>query len=201
MLVELFRSVLDDAPAVAGKERAPSGPLLIEQLCLLAEQARATDALVIDAHSPVVWGAARPETMLAWEQAEEPPNNVIPFRPASASPTSKEGPALHTTKEKVAAVPTESQRAIALVQSMIEIPKLHRGGKLIRTVVMPEFACVARSFAAIYVVVLVFGGPFDEIAAKQALAQSLPHIEKLVLSLPPFNPSPSTRGAMALRRR
>ena len=201
MLLELFRTALEEAsPAMSGTNAAPvaNGPVLHEQLSLLAERARAVDAIVIDAHSPVVWGAADPNTMLAWAK-HEPVADVIPFRrPARESTDPK---AASSSEKSHRALPSDSDRAIALVRSLPEILTLHRGGKLARTVVMGDFACVARSFAGIYVIVLVFRGKLDEIAANQALAPALPVIEKLVLSLPPMDPTPRTRGAMALRRR
>ncbi len=83
---------------------------------------------------------------------------------------------------------------------MSEMATLHRGGHLNRSIIEPEFAVVARSFAAIYVLVLVFRGPFDELRAKHAVSQALPGIESLVLALPPRDPPPSIAGARAMRK-
>lgn len=91
------------------------------------------------------------------------------------------------------------RRAIQTVRAMSEMVQLHKGGHLNRTVLEPEFALIARSFAAIYVLVVVFPGPFDEIRAKHAISQALPIIESLVLALPPREPPPSISGAKAMR--
>jgi MshEN domain len=91
------------------------------------------------------------------------------------------------------------RRAIQVVRSMQEMSLLHKGGHLNRTITEPSFALIARSFAAIYVLVVVFPGPFDEIRAKHAISQALPIIEQLVLALPPRDPPPSISGAKAMR--
>jgi hypothetical protein len=91
------------------------------------------------------------------------------------------------------------RRAIQVVRAMPEMAMLHKGGHLNRTLTEPSFALIARSFAAIYVLVVVFPGPFDEIRAKHAISQALPIIESLVLALPPRDPPPSISGAKAMR--
>ncbi|HKQ67929.1 MAG TPA: hypothetical protein VJT73_01255 [Polyangiaceae bacterium] len=93
-----------------------------------------------------------------------------------------------------------SKKGLQLVRSMPELATLHRGGHLNRAVIEQDFACIARSFAGIYVLVVVFGGPFDELKAKHAIVQALPTIEALVLALPPRDPPPSVAGARAARR-
>lgn len=59
---------------------------------------------------------------------------------------------------------------------------------------------VARGFASIYLVVLVFSGRFSELRAERALALDLRGIERLVLSLPPFDPLPPGGRVVRLRR-
>ena len=76
-----------------------------------------------------------------------------------------------------------------------------KGGHLHAAHAEAGFGYVARSFAGIYVLILVFEGPFDEIGARRATQSALPAIERLVLSLPPRDPS--TQGAkvaVAIRR-
>jgi hypothetical protein len=95
--------------------------------------------------------------------------------------------------------PFAIRRAIQVVRSMPEMGMLHKGATSNRTITEPSFALIARSFAAIYVLVVVFPGPFDEIRAKHAISQALPIIESLVLALPPRDPPPSVSGAKAMR--
>ncbi len=94
-----------------------------------------------------------------------------------------------------------ARRAIADVRALPEMLSLHKGGHLRHMVSEPDFGCWARSFAAIYVVILIFEGPFDELLVKRAVTQALPTIERLVAALPPLDPEPPTAGVAALRGR
>ena len=67
-----------------------------------------------------------------------------------------------------------------LVRALPELAALRKGGHVRHMASEPGFGCVARSFAAIYVLILVFEGPFDELLTKRAVAQALPTIERLV---------------------
>lgn len=55
---------------------------------------------------------------------------------------------------------------------------------------------LTREFGGIYHVVLVYDGEFDELHATGMLLRALPAIEKLVLALPPIEPTP--KGARVL---
>jgi hypothetical protein len=92
------------------------------------------------------------------------------------------------------------RRAIQRVRGMSELEMLHKGGHLNRSLVDPDLALLARSFAGIYVLVVVFEGPFDEVRARHAITHALPAIESLVLALPPRDPPPNIAGAKAARR-
>ena len=91
-------------------------------------------------------------------------------------------------------------RAMAEVRGLPDLAGLRRGGHLRHMVTEPGFGYVARSFAAIYVLVVIFDGPFEELLVKRAIAQALPTIERLVAALPPLDPRP-TAGVAALRPR
>jgi hypothetical protein len=61
---------------------------------------------------------------------------------------------------------------------------------------------VAHSFAGIYLLVLIFDAPFDELRAERAVLDALGRIERLVLALPPHDPDPTEgAGVVAMRRR
>lgn len=94
-----------------------------------------------------------------------------------------------------------SRKAIAVVRGQPEMRKLHKGAHLFDAASSPDFGYIARSFAGIYVLILVFVDAFDELRAKRAMARALPRIEGLVLSLPPRDPPPSIGGAIAMRMR
>ena len=174
-----------------GASRPPPAQSLHAELEGLAKRAGATDALVIDAQSPVVWGAAEDE-----EAAPHllPRDNVISL---DDHRTSGE----RFSKQSVA--PRESPastRAVDAVRALPEIATLPRGGHLHQSFVEGDFGWMAKSFAGIYVVVLVFDGEFEELRTERALAISLPIIERLVTALPPLDPQP-VAGAAAIRRR
>lgn len=92
-----------------------------------------------------------------------------------------------------------ARRAIAAVRLLPEIEGLHKGGQLSATVTTPDFGYIARSFSAIYVLVLAFDQPFDELLVKRATTLALPTIERLVAALPPMDPPPRMGGVAAMR--
>jgi Type II secretion system (T2SS), protein E, N-terminal domain len=94
-----------------------------------------------------------------------------------------------------------TRRAVTAVRALPETGTLHKGGQLHSTVTESRFGYVARSFAAIYVLILVFDEPFDELGAKRAMVAALPGIERLVVALPPLDPAPTLAGVVALRGR
>jgi hypothetical protein len=94
-----------------------------------------------------------------------------------------------------------ARRAMAEVRAFPEMGTLHKGGHLRHMVSEPGFGFTARSFAAIYVLILIFDRPFEELLVKRAMAQALPVIERLVAALPPLEPPPPTAGVAAMRVR
>ncbi|HZU82473.1 MAG TPA: hypothetical protein VE987_06140 [Polyangiaceae bacterium] len=184
MLVSTFDAVVDEA--LEGR-RARSSVVrsLPDELSALCARAGALNAIVIDANSPVVWGAARPQ-------------GVIVLRPRASSPAGKrrgEGALDHEPKAALA-----SRRALRVVRSLPDLAAL-RKGKHVRLVARTgEAPLVAHSFAGIYLLVVVFDAPFDELRAERAIAEALPRVERLVLALPPLDPAPHA-GVIALRRR
>ncbi|MFT3774515.1 MAG: hypothetical protein QM820_54860 [Minicystis sp.] len=94
-----------------------------------------------------------------------------------------------------------TRRAIAEVRELPETDGLHKGAQLRHTVSAGDFGYVARSFASIYIVIVIFDGTFDELLAKRALAHAMPTIERLVAALPPLDPPPHMGGVAALRPR
>jgi hypothetical protein len=63
-----------------------------------------------------------------------------------------------------------------------------------------DLGWLARDFGGIYHVILVYGGPFSEIGAARVMLRALPAIEKLVLSLPPIDPTPIGARVLAFKR-
>ena len=183
LIAESFRDTLDDA--IADACRRPPAERLHEELSELAKAAGAADAVVIDARSPMVWGAAEGEHVtpqLRQRQAE-----VIPLHRDRAS-TPPPAPKAST------------ERAIDAVLALPATQALARGGHLSTHERNAPAPYSARSFAGIYVVILVYTGPFDELRSERTLNARLHVIEQLVLALPPITPEPGG-GARAIRRR
>ncbi len=201
MLVDSFRTVLEGEPIAriepansGGRttNRPPAAHSLHEELRALAERASAVDAMVIDARSPVVWGAADADRA----SMETPSAEVVRLdehRPAGDPRATPPPP------DVAPSAPSPSDHAIAAVRALSVLPSLHRGGHLHHSVRAEEFGYIARSFAGIYVLIVVFDAPWDELSAERAIVHSLPIIERLVLALPPLDPSPMA-GAAAIRR-
>lgn len=220
MLVSAFASALEAGSAEPGGAKSPRATTrsLRDELRTLATRAGAIDALVIDAHSPIVWGAVLgvraqpvgaqviPLTLKARERVEkiqESHRNLIAALDLAdeADDEADDG--------QVSAVPPDvtsplSERAVAEVRALAVVGALHRGAHLAQAVRQEDYGWIARSFAAIYVLLLVFDKAYDELRAERALRDGLPLIERLVLALPPMDPEPEPMGgvvAIRMRRR
>ena len=185
MLVASFQEVLANVDVSLVE---PPSRSLHAALTWLAERAHAVDALVVDAQSPVIWGAASDG---AGPSLGPQPKNVVHLDPAARTKASQAPPP----------PPTHAERAIEAVRAIPSVAHLHKGGHLHATVREADLGFIARSFATIYVLVLVFDKAFDELRAERAATQALPVIERLVLALPPIEPDPPVGSAAAVRRR
>ena len=56
-----------------------------------------------------------------------------------------------------------------------------------------QFGYFARGFANIYVLLAVFEGAFSELSVEAGVVHALPGIEQLVLALPPLDPEPAAK--------
>ncbi len=205
MLAQAFDAVAVEAPP-ARRSRPPAGISLREELEGLCGRAGAVNALVVDANSPVVWGAARPEGVV-----EVPP---LPSSPSvagaargdeavdSAGSAGSAGSA-ESAESAESAVAGASRRALRVVRGLPDLAALRKGKPLRYVQRSGEAPLVAHAFASIYLLVVVFdpGGAFDELRAERAIVESLPRIERLVMALPPHEPDPTQgSGVIAMRR-
>jgi hypothetical protein len=194
--------------------RGPSRPVparsLQEELRAVAAKAHAVDAAVIDAHSPVVWGAASaaPESL--------PPDALPLVELSRARLTAPQAPL--SSESAVANAITDddddseplppaerardlTERALAAVRALPGLGALRKGGHVAHTVRDKDLGVFVRSFASIYLLVLVYEATFNELRAERAVEDALPRIERLVLALPPLDPKPAPiAGVMAMRR-
>jgi hypothetical protein len=206
MLTATFAHSLSDGPR--SSQRPPVSGLLHQELRALALRARALDAAVIDAQSPIVWGAGSaerdsvaPERIVLTDVSSA--RLVEPTEGASdsAPPDSGSGEGSESPPPSIGRVRELTEQAIDQVRDLPRLRGLRKGGHLAEVIRAPEFSALLRSFASIYVLVLVFDGSFDEVRAERAIEDALPRIERLVVALPPLDPKPSPiAGVVALRR-
>jgi hypothetical protein len=183
ILVGSFDTVIEGEGAGSRpSSRPPVARLLHEELEALCERAAASNAIVIDANSPVEWAAARPQ-------------EAIPLDARSSRPPSE----ADVERRDDRSVPAASRRALHLVRSLPELAALRKGKHMRHVERAGDMQIVAQSFAGIYLLVVVFVAAFDELRTERAIVDALPRIERLVLALPPLDPGPYA-GLAALRR-
>jgi len=182
LLVGSFRELLESA--VGAGSRPAASEMLHRELVDLAGAAGAIDALVIDAQSDVVWGAA--------ESDDAEPYIVR----ALAEVISLAGQRLSELPPQLSA----SERALLAVRALPAMGNVARGASLAHHERESDTPLLARSFATIYVLVLVFSEPFDEVRAEREVQARIDVVERLVLALPPIDPTPN-RDAKAVRQR
>jgi hypothetical protein len=226
ILARTFAHSLAETNGEARAGRPPVAASLHDELKALAQRGQAVDALVLDAHSPVVWGSAHapvPQRHAptgdgvgeALERLEESRRELLRViheigteKPNGVSADDSQqdvvppGPVSVDILADSEASPEVSYRAIQEVRELPGIPALRRGRPLLNIVREDAFGYVARSFAGIYLLVLVFDAAFDELRAERALVEAMPRIEGLVLALPPLDPGPApSSNVIAFRRR
>jgi hypothetical protein len=187
--LEILASTFGDVVEETAKRppRPTAARLLRDELKALCARAGAVNALVIDANSPVVWGAARArglgdEWPVVGGELEEPEEA--------------------TEADRLGQEDVASRAALEIVRGLEDLTNLRKGKHVRHVEREGKGPLIAHSFAGIYLLVLAYAAPFDELRAERAIAESLPRIEQLVLALPPLDPSPSAGAAvLKLRRR
>ncbi len=199
MLVLTFAQSLDEDAAGRREPRASAVQSLREELRALAARAQAEDAVVIDATSPVVWGSAlvTPPVHHALGSLVEVSRHQL----VDATRKPEGDPFADDDTPEPPVTSTLTARAVTEVRALAALAEIPKGRHLTHAVATAGFGCVARSFAGIYVLIVVYEAPFDELRAERSIAESLPRIERLVLALPPLDPRPAPNaGVMAIRR-
>lgn len=191
--VEDYSTLLEEHPKKRTHPSAhPSpGSMLRLELEGLCSRAGALNVIVVDANSPVVWGAAHPTGIV-----EVPP---LPSSPnlAGVVAAAEEG------GQTDPAVASASRKALRAVRAVPEIAALRKGKPLRFVQRSGDAPLVAHAFASIYLLVVVFepNQMFDELRAERAIVHSLPTVERLVMALPPHEPEPTQgAGVIAMRR-
>jgi hypothetical protein len=203
MLILTFAQSLEEDGTTRREPRASAVQSLREELRALVARAQAVDAVVIDANSPVVWGSAVDGQPVRHdlgnvELVDVSRHQLVESgRAADGDPFADEE-APEPPEGEIATLTSRAIREVRALPALVEMPK---GRQMAHTSREESFGCVARSFAGIYVLVVVYDGPFDELRAERTIGEGLPRIERLVLALPPLDPKPAPiAGVMALRR-
>jgi hypothetical protein len=194
-LAGTFDAVVHEA-ALSRRSRPPVAFSLKDELQALCERAAAMNAFVIDANSPVVWGAARPEGLMG-----DAPLDSVPAAPLAAKDSAGAPAEAGGSPDADSRTRTASRLALRSVRRLIATSALRKGKRMRHVTRSGDSPLLAHSFAGIYLAVVVFEGAFDELRAERAILDSLPRIERLVLALPPLDPSPDTgAGVISIRR-
>ncbi len=187
--LEILAGTFDAAagePSHPPPSRPPASLSLRVELQALCDRAAAINALVIDANSPILWGAARGRDIVPEAWAASPP------------PAEADGDAPSADELRLAEV---SRAALQAVRGLVELTGI-RKGKRVRHVERDGVApFLVHSCAGIYLLTLVFADAFDELRAERAVLESLLRIERLVLALPPLDPEPPRKGAGVISMR
>jgi hypothetical protein len=234
-LNESFADLFAEAARELPTSRPEPAITLQSELNALAGRTHAALAIVIDAKSPIVWGASEtptnaddlPDDSSIYNAFIQAKDRGISWRDLLARPPtsrhekkeikhSSDSPrVLHLVppvdelaglsapeKEILSNLLQRGRLAVSRIRANPVLPQLHRGEHLHEAILDDSVAYIARSFATIYILVLVFPGPFDELGAERAMTRVLPIIERLVVSLPPDNTPETRQGAVvALRPR
>jgi hypothetical protein len=199
MLVSTFNAVVEEDKSSRRSSRPPVMQALRDELEALCERAGSVNAIVIDANSPVEWGAAQPQEAIPLDSRAS--SIPAPATDARENPSSEPGAAGNRLPASMgrARNSTVSRRALRTVRALPELAALRKGKHVRYVERLTEAPLIAHSFAGIYLLVLVFDAPFDELRTERAILEALPRIERLVLALPPLDPAPNA-GVVALRR-
>ena len=182
ILASTIDAIAEEKPPTPSS-RPPPSESLRDELQGLCDRAVAVNALVIDANSPILWGAA-------WGRDIVPEAWTASPTPSDATPSPDD--------ERLVEV---SRIALEAVRGLAELPNIRKGKRLRHVERDGAAPFLVHSCAGIYVLTLVFAGAFDELRAERAVLESLARIERLVLALPPLDPDPPRRGAGVISMR
>jgi hypothetical protein len=196
---------------------------LDDALVRLGTRVGATQAVVIDVGSPVLWGSSHDEPAVEveprgvrrraqlFEQAEEVGIDLAALlaRGPVDGPERAEWPRTEAVAglgaelgrlySRYAALDVATWRRFVLTTRAVAAARRHvpraatTAGPVRATMQGVGFGYFVRAFAGIYLLVLVFDAPFSELRAQRSVGQALPRIERLVLRLPPVDPRPSAK--------
>jgi hypothetical protein len=222
-LIESFAGVADQLQVRSPRlSNSVATRELDDALALLAEQANALRAVVIDEDSPVLWGTSEPSpgpedvevAMWIGELADSAAaadldmvelvqldDSALAERIGELEPRKLRERLLRklpVIRELGSHRDADGWRAhVATCRAIAAVRRAPENHEAIED----DLGWLARDFAGIYHAILVYDGPFSEIGAARVMLRALPAIETLVLSLPPIDPTPKGARILAFRGR
>lgn len=223
-LSQVLATLLKDQPLPFRALLYPSGEAfskkLDEALAILTGRAQATRAVVFDADSPVIWGLSDrlavsedveqaiqlAQALQSLEERGVSATQVLEAAPDRLADLLLECGANAETQDvfrgelsrwRANGSAWENWPKYLLTCNVIGLLRKEESLTHRHASSLPAQGHLARSFANIYTLALIFEGGFSELVAEAALVKALPHIERLVLALPPFEPPP--RGGRVIR--
>ena len=201
---------------------APGSQRLDELLFLLAQSCDATSALVIDEHSPIIWGNSESprgsddlntaiELSENWARCENADLDLAGLLASDEDETLRQlsklsdpelrdhlARSLPRLRERGKRPDREAYRRHILA---MRAAAAFRGGDAPLEGVWRdgELGSFNRGFGGIYRLLLIFEGDFSELKAAGSSLRALPVIEGLVASLPPIDPEPGGGRVLPLR--
>jgi hypothetical protein len=219
-LVESFGETLNEGSVPP----APLPPLdaafkrLDAALEALRTRTGSVGAVIVDLHSPVLWGSAEPqrhtddaavlvelgEALRAVLRAGLDIDALLALKPEELSGKLR-GFGIDSERAGLLGRALERRDEQALRHHLLTCLAVARARREAHPPAPrwahhePQFGYFVRSFANIYLLITVFEGAFSELHVESAVLHALPSIERLLLALPPIDPSPGGR-VIRLRR-
>ena len=220
-LVDGFSPTLDDGQLPA----PPSPPVdsafrrLDAALEALRSRTGGVGAAIVDIQSPVLWGSSDPQRHSDdVEQLAEVGRAIEAARDAGLDLDELLALESADVGARLRDVGVDDESAALLGQALQEGDEAARRHHLLTCAAVAcareaagrdkearwahhesQFGYFVRSFANIYLLVVVFEGAFSELHVESTVLHALPGIEQLLLSLPPLDPKP--RGARVIKFR
>jgi hypothetical protein len=197
------------APETAAKR-------LDEALEALRARTGAVGVVIVDGHSPVLWGASEPErhaddvgelvktgdAISALLAADVDLDAICALRDHDAAKRLRElsvrgealtllARALEGSDDTIVRHYLLTCLAVARTRHQVSSPTSSPSSRWVHHDV--QFGYLVRGFANIYLLVLVFEGAFSELYVESAVVHTLPAIEQMLLALPPLDPDPGAK--------
>jgi hypothetical protein len=227
-MIETFRETVAQPEAPAARGAHAMRRELDEALAALAERTGAESVWIIDVYSPVVWGcseAVEPgldlEVLLRTARADQMlARTVLSWAELLAGSLSESDEQLRESKPGAVALRALQDELRALSQlveegglraaarrlraarALSEIrQRAARDRDLVRSELRgPLIQCFAHAIAGQYQLVLVFDETYSPLHAEANVQRALPHVERLLLSLPPVDPMAGGGGSAKIIR-